>query len=282
MVGHNRSDRVEVVADEDDRPALALRHLHAPEALALELGVAHGQHLVDHEDVGLEVGGHREGQPQVHARRVPLDGGVEEPLDAREGDDLVEAAAHLLAGHAQDGAVQVDVLPSRQLGVEPGAHLQQGTHPAPRTGHARRRLRDPGEDLEQRALPGAVAADHAEGLTLGHLEVDVPQRPHLLDGGAGPGPPHEPGAEPGDGLPQVGPVVLPQEVPLRDALELDGVASHQMMSAKRRSSRAKTAIPTTRTTARTTSPTSAEGSGAGVSRRAQRKASMIPAIGLRA
>ena len=38
------------------------------------------------------------------------------------------------------------------------------------------------EDLQERRLARAVAADDAEHLPLGHLERDVPQRPELLDG----------------------------------------------------------------------------------------------------
>ena len=43
---------------------------------------------------------------------------------------------------------------------------------------------DAGEDLEQRALAGAVAADDAEELARLHIEVDVAQRVLHLDGPA--------------------------------------------------------------------------------------------------
>ena len=66
---------------------------HAVEAARLELGVADRQHLVDHQDLGLEMRRHREGEPDIHADRVALDRRVEELLDAGEGDDLVEAVA---------------------------------------------------------------------------------------------------------------------------------------------------------------------------------------------
>jgi hypothetical protein len=44
------------------RPTVVIQ----PRALGLELGVAHGQDLVDHQDVGLQVGGDGERQTQVH------------------------------------------------------------------------------------------------------------------------------------------------------------------------------------------------------------------------
>ena len=72
------------------------RHVpHLPEALLLECIVANGQHLVDDQDLRLEVSGDGEGQPHVHPRGVALDRRVEELLDLGEGDDLVELAIDL-------------------------------------------------------------------------------------------------------------------------------------------------------------------------------------------
>ena len=86
-----RRHRAHVVADEDDRAAVALRNLaHLAEALLLEVGVADRQHLVDDQDLRLQVRGDREGQPNVHAAAVALDRRVEEALDLGERDDLVE------------------------------------------------------------------------------------------------------------------------------------------------------------------------------------------------
>ena len=59
----------------------------------LELGVAHRQHFVDEQDVGLEVCRDREPQADVHAGRVPLDRRVEECGDAGEVHDAVQLAA---------------------------------------------------------------------------------------------------------------------------------------------------------------------------------------------
>ena len=64
--------------------------LHPPEAALLELGVADREHLVDEQDLRLEVRGDGEREPHVHAARVALDRRVDELLDAGELDDLVE------------------------------------------------------------------------------------------------------------------------------------------------------------------------------------------------
>ena len=66
--------------------------VHLAQRLALEGGVADREHLVDEQDLRLEVGGDGEGEPHRHAARVALDRGVEEALDLGEVDDFVEAA----------------------------------------------------------------------------------------------------------------------------------------------------------------------------------------------
>ena len=82
-----------LVRHEDDRPPGLAQVLHPPEAPPLELGVADREHLVDEQDLRLEVRGDREGKAHVHAARVALDRRVDELLDAGELDDLVELAA---------------------------------------------------------------------------------------------------------------------------------------------------------------------------------------------
>ncbi len=62
--------------------------------------------------------------------RVALHRRVDELLDLRERDDLVELARDLARAHAQDRAVQEDVLAPGQLGMEAGADLQQAADPA--------------------------------------------------------------------------------------------------------------------------------------------------------
>ena len=141
---------------------------------------ADGQDLVEQEDLGLEVGSHREGQPHVHAARVALDRGVEELLQAGELDDGVELPVDLGLVHAEDRPVQVHVLATGQLGVEPGAHLEQAADTAPQPDLAGRRRRDPGEQLQQGALARPVAPDEPQHLALVHVEAHVLEGPELL------------------------------------------------------------------------------------------------------
>src|SRR6516165_12686358 len=121
-----------------------------------------------------------EGEPDVHPARIALDRRVDELLDAREVDDVRELARDLASLHPEDRAVQVDVLPPRELGVEARPDLEQAPDATANLSATRSWRGDPRQNLEQRRLPGAVRADDPKHLALGHVEGDVAQSPDLL------------------------------------------------------------------------------------------------------
>ena len=153
-----------VVAHEEHGPPQPGHVVHLAQALSLERAVAHRQDLVDDQDLRLQVGGDREGEPRVHPAAVALDRRVEEALDLGEGDDLVELGVDLGLAHAEDGAVQEHVLAAGQLGMEAGADLEERAHAAQDLDAPFGGLRDAREDLQERALAGAVAPDDADRL----------------------------------------------------------------------------------------------------------------------
>ncbi len=105
-------------------------------------------------------------------------------LDFGEGDDLVELADDLGALHAEDGAVEVDVLAAGELGMKAGADFEQAADAPADDGAAFGRLGDAGEDFQERALARAVAADDADDFAALDLEGDVAERPEgFLVGG---------------------------------------------------------------------------------------------------
>ncbi|OQA42175.1 MAG: hypothetical protein BWY52_02294 [Chloroflexi bacterium ADurb.Bin325] len=173
------------MADKQDRPAAARDFAHFPEAFLLECGIADGKDFIDNKDFRVQVRGHGEGEPHVHAGAVAFDRGVDELLDLGEGDDLVELAADFGLGHAQDRTIEEDVLAAGQLRVEAGTHLQQRADPAVDLRPAAGGLGDAREDLEQRRLARAVAADDAHHLAAPDLEGDILERPELVGGGGG-------------------------------------------------------------------------------------------------
>ena len=169
------------MADQQHRAPVAGDLAHLAEALGLKVRIADRQHLVDEEDLAVQVGGDREGQTDVHAGREPLDLSIEEPLHAGEGDDRVEALTDLLAAHPEQRAVQVHVLAAGQLGMEAGPDLEQAADAPAELDAALGRRSDPVDDLEQGALPCAVAADDADDLSPLDLEAHVVERVELLD-----------------------------------------------------------------------------------------------------
>ncbi len=165
---------------------------HLSQAFSLELRVSHRQHFVHNKNLRLQMRGDGEGQADVHAAGVALDRGVEELFDLGKGDDFVELAGDLGAAHAEDCAVHEDVFAAGQLGVETGANFQEAGDPATAGDLAFRRGCDLGEDLEERALAGAVAADDPDALALVDGEGDVLESPEVggrwaVDGGRGDG-----------------------------------------------------------------------------------------------
>ena len=80
-------------------------------------------------------------------------------------------------GHAQNRAIEKDVFATGQLGVKTGADLEQAGHPSLDLDTSRRRIRNSRENLEQRALAGAVSADDADDLPRPDVEGNVTQGP---------------------------------------------------------------------------------------------------------
>src|SRR5919201_588618 len=103
-------DSIHIVTDEQHSATLGAGHLlHLAQAFLLELNIADGEHLVNDEDVRFKVGGDGERQSDIHAARIVLDWGIDEPLDLGKGDDVVESSCDLAPPHAEDGTVEKDV-----------------------------------------------------------------------------------------------------------------------------------------------------------------------------
>src|SRR5215207_2767470 len=227
-------DQVEGVGDEQDRAAALLELADLVQALALERLVAHGQDLVDEQDVGADVDGHGEPEAHVLAGAVVLDLVVDEGLELGEGDDVVEVAMGLAAAQAEDGRVQVDVLAAGQLAVEAGPQLQQRGDPAPDLDRAGGRGQDARQHLEQCRLARAVGTDQPDGLAGADLQTDVLEGPEPL--GAGLAVQQQPLLEAG------GPLVVELEALAHPGGD-DGRGGHHSSSAKSAWNRRKVHSP---------------------------------------
>ena len=146
------------------------------EALLLESRVADREHLVDQQDLGIDLDRDREREAHVHARGVVLQPQVEEVLQLGEGDDLVEALARLLAREPEHDRVDHHVVAGGEVGVEADAQLDERRQPPPDAQLAGVDAVDPGEALQERALAAAVAPDDPEELAFRDLHADVVDR----------------------------------------------------------------------------------------------------------
>src|SRR6266511_2552441 len=113
------------VCDEHDGASLLLELFHLVQTLTLERDVTDGEDLIHEENGGIHVHGHGESQTDVHPRRIELHLVVYEVLELGEGHDVVEHAVGLLAGQPQERSIQVHVLPTGQLNMEPLLHVDR-------------------------------------------------------------------------------------------------------------------------------------------------------------
>src|SRR6516164_8411614 len=59
-------DGIEIVGDEEDGSALDVQLVDSVETLRLKIRISDRQHLIEQEDVGLEVGSNRKAKADVH------------------------------------------------------------------------------------------------------------------------------------------------------------------------------------------------------------------------
>ena len=193
-------------------------------------------------------------------------------------------ARDLAALHAEDGAVQIDVLAARSARGESrcrpraGCRRGRGSRPRPRVGR-----RDAREDPEERRLAGAVAADDAEHLALGDLERDVVERPDLrgrLRDGSPPASRCRRRGRSTRAASRSRPGARRSGTSCESACDVDR-GRHQIVSAKRGSEERKTASPPTKQHERDATPTrELTRLGRGASSTAQRQPAITAVIGL--
>ena len=129
--GAESLDGAHIVADVKNGAVIGIRFVaHLAKALILELGIADGEDFVHDHDLAVEVSGDREGELDVHAGGIALDRRVDELGHFGKLDDLVKLPVDLGLRHAEDRAVEVDVLPTGELWVEAGADFKHGGNAA--------------------------------------------------------------------------------------------------------------------------------------------------------
>src|SRR5205085_84245 len=94
----------------------------------------------------------------------------------RELQDRRQLSFHFRRREAEDRGVQGGVVAAGELWMKAGAQLENGRDGPLRLDRAARRPRDAAQELEKRALAGAVLTDDADRLAALDLERHVLQR----------------------------------------------------------------------------------------------------------
>ncbi len=84
-------DGAEIVGHEEDRDSRVAEGLQPFLALDSEARIAHREDLVEKQDLCIDRGRHREGEPGDHPRRVGSDGLIDELVEIGERDDLLRS-----------------------------------------------------------------------------------------------------------------------------------------------------------------------------------------------
>src|ERR1700730_16022745 len=120
-------------------------------------------------------------EANIHPTAIVFHRRIEEFLDFRKGDDLVEFAADLAPAHTEDRTVEKDVFAASKFRMKTGANLKQARDPPAQAHAPRSRLRDAAQNLKYGAFAGTVLADDADDFTALHIEAHVLEGPEFLD-----------------------------------------------------------------------------------------------------
>src|SRR5262249_31225566 len=104
------SERRLIVADEQDCPPLLRNFRNLAETFPLEFDIPYGQHFVDHQYLRLKMRCYRERETEIHPAAITFDRRIDEAFQARESNDFIELSSNFSSRHAEDRAIQDDVL----------------------------------------------------------------------------------------------------------------------------------------------------------------------------
>src|SRR6266550_1155104 len=152
VIQQNRSraellNGADIMTNKKNGAALTCDRLHLTQALLLKGAISHRQDLVYDQYLWIQIGSYGKGQTHIHAAAITLHRRVQELLDLSKGHDLVELGFDFRLLHAQNGAVEKDVLSSGQFRMKPSADLKQTSYASVEFRPSRGGLGDPGKNL---------------------------------------------------------------------------------------------------------------------------------------
>ena len=168
-----------IVGDEEERSAVGDQFFDLLKTSLLKKGIADREGFIDDQNIRLDLHLHGERQAHEHAAGIAFDRLIDELIDVGEGRDRLEPVVDFFPGQAEQRAVQIDVFPSGEFGIEPGTEFQQRRSPAVDFDVAAGRLEGAGDQLQQRAFAAAVAADDSDCFALFALRTTHLSAPRI-------------------------------------------------------------------------------------------------------
>ena len=93
------------MADEQHRATALGDFRHLAEALALKFRVAHGEDLIDHKNLRLQVRGNCKREAHVHAAGIAFHRCIEKFFGFGKDDDFIELLFNFSAAHSENRAI---------------------------------------------------------------------------------------------------------------------------------------------------------------------------------
>ncbi len=102
-----------------------------------------------------------------------------------KADDFIEFPPDFGMTHAENRAIQIDVLAAREFRMKTGSDFEKARDTTLDRNAPGARLGDARENFQQGRLACTVAADDAENLATLDVKAHILERPEFLDGFAG-------------------------------------------------------------------------------------------------
>src|SRR5689334_16583410 len=159
-----------IVADEEYGPSFPGGFSHLPKTFSLKGCVSDGQDFIYQQNVRFEMSGHGKGETDIHSARVILNRCVDKLINFCERYNCIELLHNLLSSHSKNCAVQKNVFASRQFRVKTRADFQKAGQATANSRASQCWHSNPGKDLEQCTLAGAVTSDDTDCISLFNLK----------------------------------------------------------------------------------------------------------------
>ncbi len=136
----------------EDRLARSPELFELADAARREHRIAHGERLIHHENIRVNMDGSGEGNAYVHAAGVFTNGTIDEISDIGKGSDVGECSVGLPTRQPHHVGRNVDIFTSSEIRIEARAEFQKAGNLSGAEHASCSRLQNAADDLQQCAL----------------------------------------------------------------------------------------------------------------------------------